>query len=225
MKAEVKEFIDKTIEFYYSSRKNKELMDRAVRQSRGLILFNLDMPRVLVEFPKNTLHPVYTNDLTKFLDRDIVDYIRDRDDYGTMIKVVTAHLFRVMSIGTTIDVELDIESLRVVRQYVYSRYRVKLRHIKIKNIIIDNADEILNMELPSKFTVPNYRMTDALISLYDDVWSSGEFSKSEFERLKRMMLLYISPRSNLYSSLRSDVDYGLLRLFMRVNHTYYKGDN
>lgn len=222
MISEVKIFIDKTIDFYYSSRKNKETIDRAIRQSRGLLLFNLDKPRVLVEFPRKVKHPEHTNDLTKFLDKDIVKYIKTKPSSDLMLQVITAHFFRVMSIGTTIDVEMDVEILREVRSYLYGRYRVKLRHVKIKNILIDYSSDILAMELPEDFKVPNHNLTDALIALYDDVWASGEYSRSEFERLKRMMLLFISPKSNLYSSLRNDVDYGLLRLFMRVNHSYRK---
>lgn len=218
MLKEVKGFIDSTVEFYRSSRKNKELLDRAVRQSKGLILFNIDTPKLLVEFPRAGFNGSYDTNLANFLDKDVFEYILSLDGGTSLVEVVVAHFIRVMSIGTTIDMSIDINNFRVVRKYVGARYRIKLRHTKIKRIILDNIAELLGMYVPEDIEIPRYKKTDTLISLYIELRDSKQLSDGELEKLKKMFTLFISKKSNLYSSLSNDVEYGLLRLYMKVNH-------
>lgn len=220
---EMKEFIKNTIEYYSISRKQKEDLDRAIRHSLGLVLFNTTSePREYIKFARID-NSKFDNDLERLLGSEIVDYIDSLPTDGRYmtrdlkLEVVVAHIARMVLISTSLDMEFDVNKFRVVRSYINSNFRVKLRHTVILKTILTNLEVLLDMSI-EECEIPDYIETSSLKALYRDLKESSEMSKLEFEKLRKLFLLFISKKANIPGHLKNDVHYGLIRTFMRVNH-------
>ena len=210
-------------EFFHS-------MNSAMETFSSLLLYNNNR-KIYTNF--SSVSPVnanYSTDISDLLDDDILMFIDEKryiewiaDSKEKIYRILITSVYLTLTTGY-IPVPLDEFSIAIVREYIYTTYRIKLRFITIAGIvekhilpyIIDDSGDVIKRPYAIDTTV-SYRYL--IHNLVDKILGNNHIDTAEVSF--RLLSLLNSIRTKKvqpsdFSKITS-IEYGILMIYLRIN--------